>query len=338
MNNEEKEKHLNQFSNGGTLLTTESAYNDYMRHRSNIGYCSSENDPHGSMFVAPKEDIDKILKESNGDVSKVEKALGFPEGHFGDGSIIRVDIPNPQEHGLRMANGRESGSNEFFNTNVDANGKLPDIQYVKDVNGNNTRIVDSVSTDPSELAKLKGQYWDEKGNYHAPNLEGYKGTTSQGIPEAVINQVPNRPEDVSYTRLDGFKRGESSTTYETSVNNGYAPANQTSKDNIEKLGVPHSNAPPFNDNSDYSSAKSSELKPKPSEQDAAFSPVSKGELKAAPNQKDSFQSVTADALKGKVDVDSFSKGNISENAIDRAGSSFSPSKVAGETNNSSMGI
>ena len=212
------QEHLDQFNGQASVLVPQDTYEKWMRGKEQIGYGSTNNDPHGSMYVSKSEDIDRALKESGGDISKVEASLGLPEGHFGDGPLVRVDINNPEDHGLRMANGKEAGANPYFNTPVDENGKLPDIKYTDD----SKRIVDTDKTDPKELAKLNGQYTDQNGVYHEPNTEGYKGKTSGGLDEAVINQVPNTPENVSYTKIDGFKRDESSDLKTSKLEDGYS--------------------------------------------------------------------------------------------------------------------
>ena len=215
-------QHLQQFNGQCSVLLSEEKYINFMEGREQIGYDPTSNDPNGSMFVSTSTDIDKALNESGGDISKVEESLGLPNGCLGDGPVVRVDINNPEEHGLRMANGKEPGANEFYNTPLDENGKLPDIKYAD----SNSKVVDTDKTDPAELAKLNGQYWDQNGQYHAPNPEGYQGKTSGGLDEAVVNQVPNTPENVSYTKIDGFQRGESASLTSSQLTDGYSPSSQ----------------------------------------------------------------------------------------------------------------
>jgi len=225
MKSSEIESHLQHFKNGGSSLVSGKTYKAFMEGKPNIGYQPTENDLTGSMFIASKEEIDEILAKSNGDLREIEKSLGFPEGHFVDGPIIRVDIVNPSEHNLRIASGYETGANEYFNTKIDEKGELPKIEYVKNVDGSNSWMIDTQKTDPKELDKLNGQYWDEKGIYHPPNTNGYDGKTSYGINEAVINQVPNNEKNITYTRLDGFSRGQSSTIVSTPITDGYSTNN-----------------------------------------------------------------------------------------------------------------
>ena len=150
MTPEEVGSHLDQFNDGASLLMSDEAYAAYVQGddwiADSIGRGPDAHDPNGSMFVAPSGKIDEILKNSNGDISKIEEALGMDPGAFGNGHLHRVDIDNPKDHGLRMATGEEAGANKNFN-----NGK---------------------------------------------GLEGYRGLTSGGVPEAVIDKVPSNANDL----------------------------------------------------------------------------------------------------------------------------------------------
>lgn len=287
MDNTENGDHLNKFSSGGSALVPNATYDDYMCGHENIGFPVNGNNPQGSMYIMPSEELDRILNEANGDISEIEKKLGLPEGHFGDGSIIRVDINDLEEKGLRVANGYESGANEFWNTKADLNGNLPDIKYVKDAEGNNTRYIDTTQTDSKELSKLNGQYWDEKGMYHPPNQEGYDGKTSAGINEAVINQIQNTPENVSYTELSRFARGHSSDVSVSPIIDGYRTENDNTKENIEKVDVSHSNAPPYflDDKSNYSDLNKNNLAQKNEDGVESFLVSSKRDLQGIPENQ-----------------------------------------------------
>ena len=258
--------HLEQFNGKCSVLTTEDSYRRYFRGQDQIGRTRDINDPHGSMYVSTSDDIDKALKNCNGDISKLESSLGFQEGHFGDGPIIRVDINNPEEYGLRVANGKEAGANEYFNTRVDENGNLPNIQHTTTSDGR--WAVDTDKTDPGELAKLNGQYIDQNGTYHPPNTAGYDGKTSGGMSEAVINQVPNNSKNVSYTKIDGFKRGESSDLKTSQIKDGYSQTDTPNKINSQSVASEKgggARAP--NGESASSAPKSTERGTKPSQAD-----------------------------------------------------------------------
>lgn len=229
------QNHLDQFNGKASVLVSEKSYINFMEGRENIGYNPDKNDLNGSMYISTSDDIDKALKDCNGDISKLESSLGFPEGHFGNGPVVRVDINNPEEHGLRVANGKEAGANEFYNTKVDENGNLPNIQYTTTSDGR--WAVDTNKTDPKELEKLNGQYIDQNGTYHPPNTTGYDGKTSGGMPEAVVNQIPNNAENVSYTKIDGFKRGESGDLKTSQIRDGYSAVDNPNKINSQTVNA-----------------------------------------------------------------------------------------------------
>lgn len=214
--------HLNQFNGQAVAIVSQEKYQHYFEGRPDIGHPPDKNDLHGSMYVTTPDALNAKIAESNGDVSKLESSLGLDQGTLGDNPII-VGINNPENHGLRMANGQEAGANEFYNTKLDENGNLPNIQYADD----RKKAIDVDKTDPEELGKLNGQYWDNHGLYHVPNANGYDGCTSGGMPEAVVNQVANTPENISYTQLDGFKRGENSEISRTPIlDSHYTPPAQ----------------------------------------------------------------------------------------------------------------
>jgi hypothetical protein len=132
--------HLEEFRNGGSTLVTRDSYKRFIEPNKLIGYEDN------SMYIGRKDFIDKVIREANGDVSILEKRLGFKPGHFADGGgIVRVDINNPLLHNARMPSGMEKGANEFFK---------------------------------------------------------WGGYTSGGVPEAVIDQVPNTDACRTITSLD----------------------------------------------------------------------------------------------------------------------------------------
>ena len=92
-NPERIERHIEGFRDGGSFLTSKDAYERFMENTSafpKIGY------PDNSMYITRKNFMDKILKQSKGDMSKVEKSLGFDKGHFSKhGGAVRIDIKKP---------------------------------------------------------------------------------------------------------------------------------------------------------------------------------------------------------------------------------------------------
>jgi RHS repeat-associated protein len=87
-NPERIERHIEGFRDGGSFLASKDAYERFMEDTESfpkIGY------PDNSMYITRKDYMDKILKQSQGDMSKVEKSLGFDKGHFSKhGGAVRT--------------------------------------------------------------------------------------------------------------------------------------------------------------------------------------------------------------------------------------------------------
>lgn len=71
-------------------------------------YAISDSD---GLFVMPKKEMDDLLKRIGGDISKIEKELGIPEGEWSDVQIMRFDIDKENINNLRMSSGNEAGAN-----------------------------------------------------------------------------------------------------------------------------------------------------------------------------------------------------------------------------------
>jgi RHS repeat-associated protein len=113
--------HLEEFRNGGSFVTSKSTYERYIKDADMIGYGDN------SLYIARKDYMDKIFKEANGDISVLEKRLGFPDGHFSrGGGIVRIDVNNPLMHNARMPSGLEMGANEFFKSGGYTSGGVPE--------------------------------------------------------------------------------------------------------------------------------------------------------------------------------------------------------------------
>ena len=65
--------------------------------------------PPGGTFVLPKSQVDDLISQSNGSVSKLEELLRLDPGYLG-ATPNRIDIPNPS--GTRMPSGNELGAND----------------------------------------------------------------------------------------------------------------------------------------------------------------------------------------------------------------------------------
>jgi hypothetical protein len=102
---EKIEGHLEGFEGGASYLTKKSILDRYGRDA--LGRDDGQ-------FVMRPEELDKILDQANGDVSKIEKALGIPEGAWAGEELVRVDIEAPRELDLRMPSGNEEGANAHW--------------------------------------------------------------------------------------------------------------------------------------------------------------------------------------------------------------------------------
>lgn len=102
-------RHLEKFDDGATRFMTESNFNKY-------GIAQRD----GTSFVMAKGEVDALLQRTEGDPRAMERELGLPDGFF-DSAVVRVDIPQPQDAGLRMPSGNEAGANDLWIPG----GKLP---------------------------------------------------------------------------------------------------------------------------------------------------------------------------------------------------------------------
>ncbi|MFE8070090.1 RHS repeat-associated core domain-containing protein [Marinobacteraceae bacterium S3BR75-40.1] len=95
--------HLNRFSGGASFLMPKWALDEFGREF--VGR------PDGQ-FVMPSSEVDQVLRNSDGEMAKVEEELGIPEGQWQDTDFVRIDVPSPEKHGLRMPTGNEEGAND----------------------------------------------------------------------------------------------------------------------------------------------------------------------------------------------------------------------------------
>ena len=80
-----------------------------------------------SLFVMPKKYCDDIILKANGNISIIEKELGFPEGYFSDGGgLVRIDANTTAELQLRMPSGNETGANKLWIPGGNTSGGVPE--------------------------------------------------------------------------------------------------------------------------------------------------------------------------------------------------------------------
>ena len=75
-------------------------------------------------FVMPKPYIDKIIKDANGDIGKIEEALGFPKGSWNPDDIVIVEIPPTKD--IKIPSGNERGANEMWIPGGITSGGVPE--------------------------------------------------------------------------------------------------------------------------------------------------------------------------------------------------------------------
>jgi hypothetical protein len=97
--------HLNKFDNGGSYLVPKSVLDN--RGRDLLGR------PDGQ-FIIPKSEMDNLLTKTGGDISKIEKELGIPEGLWEGQELSRIDISDLSNLNKRMPSGNEIGANELW--------------------------------------------------------------------------------------------------------------------------------------------------------------------------------------------------------------------------------
>jgi hypothetical protein len=128
--------HLEEFRNGGSFLTTRNVYDKVIDGKKMIGY------PDNTMYITKKGYMDKLFSEANGDISVLEKRLGFDSGHFAkNGGLVRVDIKNPLLHNARMPSGLEMGANNHFKWGGYTSGGAPEAVINQVPNTNEFRTI-----------------------------------------------------------------------------------------------------------------------------------------------------------------------------------------------------
>lgn len=127
--------HLEQFSDGAARFMPQSNLERY-----GIGQVD------GTTFVMPKHEADGLLELSKGDPGALERALGLPEGFLEYNKVVRIDIPQPEDFGLRMPSGNEAGANDMWIPG----GHLPD--------GSSEAIVDggAIPNDRYDVSDISG--------------------------------------------------------------------------------------------------------------------------------------------------------------------------------------
>ncbi|URZ01290.1 hypothetical protein [Clostridium felsineum] len=121
LNKDYIEQHLKQFENGASYIMPKSDYDFYYRGVPEISR------PDGTMFFAPKDYMDSILKDANGDISVIENRLGYPNGSLANGDFSIVNINNPQNYNMHIPSGNEHGANSEWIPGGYTSGGIPEV-------------------------------------------------------------------------------------------------------------------------------------------------------------------------------------------------------------------
>lgn len=214
-----------------TLFMSNNIYQNFVRADIRIG--KIEQDGESNVFTVPKEQAEKIIEDSKGNIDFLENALGFPNGHFGKGPIHRVDILYSSKNNLRRATGYEFGVNCFWNTKLNEEDKQKIKFVTKDdgyliidnqkyhlsnnshniatinFNGLPYEIIDIEQTPHEIIKRIRGRYVTSDGKVHKPDPTGYDCETSGGLNEMVINAVENLGIKVKhFTYWGGHRSGD----------------------------------------------------------------------------------------------------------------------------------
>ena len=111
---------LGLFDEGASKFMTKKNYDTY-------GVGQSD----GTSFVLPKRQADEMMELAKGNSLKLADNLGIPRSMLEKDTLIRVDISNPRNAGLRLPSGNEAGAN----LNWMPGAKLP--------NGNTEAVIDA---------------------------------------------------------------------------------------------------------------------------------------------------------------------------------------------------
>ncbi|WOO36598.1 hypothetical protein R2R35_22855 [Anaerocolumna sp. AGMB13020] len=102
--------HLAQFYDGVSVIQTDWAYSRYSETNGFVGVPDDN-----TLFVMPKNYCDDVISRANGNISIIEKELGFPDGYFSDGGgLIRIDADNVSGLNIRIPSGNETGANKLW--------------------------------------------------------------------------------------------------------------------------------------------------------------------------------------------------------------------------------
>ena len=107
--------HFGKFADGASLLTPAESFGKYPA----VGR------PDG-LFVSTPDAITSLLQKTGGENSLIKQQLGI-EPQYWNGSLLRIDIPNPLSSTPRLPSGLEAGANSNFIRGGYTSGGAPEI-------------------------------------------------------------------------------------------------------------------------------------------------------------------------------------------------------------------
>ncbi|WP_051685505.1 pre-toxin TG domain-containing protein [Clostridium sp. KNHs205] len=122
LNQDYIDTHLAQFDDGVSVIQTDWAYSRYSETNGFVGVPDDN-----TLFVMPKNYCDDVITRANGNISIIEKELGFPNGYFSDGGgLIRIDTDNVSGLNIRIPSGNETGANKLWIPGGNTSGGVPE--------------------------------------------------------------------------------------------------------------------------------------------------------------------------------------------------------------------
>lgn len=80
-----------------------------------------------TLFVLPQNYCDGVITRANGDISVIEKELGFSQGYFSDGGgLVRIDVENVNGLNIRIPSWNETGANSLWIPGGYTTGDVPE--------------------------------------------------------------------------------------------------------------------------------------------------------------------------------------------------------------------
>lgn len=109
---------VKELDGGGSFLVPKSKYEEHIKGKDNVGRDDGQ-------YMTSAKQMNKVLHSANGDVSKINKALGteFDPNE----ELIRIDVINPQMYNPRLPSDSMSGANGSYIPGGYTSGGIPEL-------------------------------------------------------------------------------------------------------------------------------------------------------------------------------------------------------------------